>query len=101
MAGATRRSAVCDEEPESPSGIAITSGSCCTNSDRVFRENTSSHRDHAHKWRSRRRTLTRKSSYQGLDRERRASFGSIIHKHERTLFLAHALLNLSRGVLSH
>jgi len=46
-------------------------------------------------------TLALESGYQGLDRQRRATLGPIIHKHVRTLSLSHDLLNQRRGVLSH
>lgn len=38
-------------------------------------------------------TLALESGYQSLDRQRRTTLGSIIHKHVRALSLSHHLLN--------
>ena len=46
-------------------------------------------------------TLALESGYQGLDRQRRTTLGSIIYKNVRALSLGHDLLNQRRGVLSH
>ena len=45
--------------------------------------------------------LALESGHQGLDRQRRTTLGSIIHKHVHALSLGHGLLNQRRGVLSH